>query len=198
MRRLGDGGDLCESEVGIWVNGDRKEEREMDAPQSVTRNSSREVRRCVRWRGVRCAREERKDEEKRKYTSTSAFSSLKSKTLALSTMRLFLVDLGITMKPCTNRPALASASLPPSEKRAEDKEGRRERKTHPVQPIPNQHLRRRLPVLLRKLNDDRVVEPLTADEGRPRFEDDTLRFAVMDEVDAGHEGVEVLWRGRGQ
>lgn len=68
----------------------------------------------------------------------------------------------------------------------------KEKGAHAVEPVPDQDLRRRLVVLFREFDYDRVVEPLAADERGPRFEGDGLRAAVLDEVDAGHEGVEVL------
>lgn len=129
----------------------------------------------------------------------SPSSRTKSNTLALSAIRFFLVDFGMTMKPCLarrkrgrQRECHDTTARHVRRRRPSGNHGERKKGAHAVEPVPDQDLRRRLVVFLREFDHDGVVEPLAADERGPRFEGDGLRAAVLDEVDAGHEGVEVL------
>jgi hypothetical protein len=165
----------------------------------VTRNSSREVRRCRDGGGLSNGSKE----ERTRARSNGTYFDVRLLELEVEDVgvvynaallgRLGNDDEALYRHNDSSRSASLLLSFQAREKKTKS-EGKK--KAHPVQPVPNQYLRRRLPIFLREFNDDGVVEPLAADEGRPRFEDDTLRFAIVDEVDAGHEGVEVLWRGK--
>lgn len=64
--------------------------------------------------------------------------------------------------------------------------------TYAIETIADEDLSRSLLVLLGEPDDVRVPEALATNKRCPRFEHDTLRLAILDELVTSHEGVQVL------